>query len=235
MIVILKRSSAVLLSLIFVLVGMISGAALKYLPLQASSLTKTEQVCVIVDPGHGTPDGGAVGVNGTMEKDINLAISLKLREVLEGKGMRVVMTRSDDNAIYDENCSTIREKKRSDMAKRLEIMQNTNADLFVSIHMNSFPESSASGLHLFYAKKYEKIKPLAEDMQRRMSSVTKAKMHVVKAADSKLFLMKNPPLASILIECGFLSNAAEEKKLNDEEYQAKLAWAIADAIDHYYE
>ena len=100
--------------------------------------------------------------------------------------------------------------------------------------MNSFTAENASGLHLFYAKQYEKIKPLAEDMQERMSKVTEAKMHVVKAADSSLFLMKNPPLPSILVECGFLSNAEEEKKLKNEEYQAKLAWAIADSVEHYY-
>lgn len=235
MIVILKRSSSILAVLIFLTVGLIVGVGVGYIPyLQANKVTSLDKLSIIVDAGHGSPDGGAVGINGTVEKDINLAIALKLQEVLEGKGVRVIMTRNDDTSLYDKNSSTIREKKRSDMAKRLEIMKTSDADLFISIHMNSFPASGANGLHLFYSKQHESIKPLAENMQKRMSDVTNAAMHIVKTADSSLFLLKNPPLPSILVECGFISNAEEERKLKTDEYQAKLAWAIADSIEHFY-
>ena len=124
--------------------------------------------------------------------------------------------------------------KVEDMKKRMKIMKKSNADLFVSIHMNSYSNSTAKGLRIFYSHNFEDIKPLAENIQSRMSDVTGAKMSVVKSADTKLYLLKNPPLASILVECGFLSNPEEEKNLCTGEYQSRLAWAVADAIEKYY-
>ena len=188
---------------------------------------------IIVDAGHGDPDGGAVGKNGTLEKDVNLAIALKLTEVLEGKDFHVIMTRMGDASLSDSSDTTIRQKKRSDMNTRLSIMKNSHADLFVSIHMNSYSSSDANGLHIFYAKKYPELESLATQMQERISAITGATTHVVKTADENLFLMKNPPVPAILAECGFLSNEAEEKKLNDEDYQSRIAWAIAESIEGY--
>ena len=192
------------------------------------------EIKVIVDAGHGSPDGGAVGVTGVIEKDINLAISMKLAEVLEGKGYTVIMTRTGDNGIYDPDSETIREMKKSDMNARLNIMKKSGADLFVSIHMNSFTQKSAKGLHVFYASNHKEVKDLAEEIQNGIFEVTGAKTHAVKTADERLFLMKNPPIPAILVECGFLSNPEEEKKLTSEDYQSRLAWAIGDAIDMYY-
>ena len=192
------------------------------------------EIKVIVDAGHGSPDGGAVGVTGVIEKDINLAISMKLAEVLEGKGYTVIMTRTGDNGIYDSDSETIREMKKSDMNARLNIMKKSGADLFVSIHMNSFTQKSAKGLHVFYASNHKEVKDLAEEIQNGIFEVTGAKTHAVKTADERLFLMKNPPIPAILVECGFLSNPEEEKKLTSEDYQSRLAWAIGDAIDMYY-
>ena len=113
-------------------------------------------------------------------------------------------------------------------------MKKSNADLFVSIHMNYFPGKSIHGLRVFYTANHEEIKPLAEQIQNKMSEITGAKTTAVKTADKTLFLMKNPPVPAILVECGFLSNIDEEKKLNDDDYQSRLAWAIADAIEKYY-
>ena len=100
--------------------------------------------------------------------------------------------------------------------------------------MKNFPGASVNGLRIFYSANHDEIKPLAEKIQAKMSEVTGAKTTAVKAADKTLFLMKNPPLPAILVECGFLSNAEEEKKLNNEDYQSRLAWAIADTIEKYY-
>jgi len=185
---------------------------------------------VILDAGHGYPDGGAVGITGIEEKDINLAIVKKLEEVLEAKGMNVILTRMGDNSLFNSDDNTIREKKRSDMNTRKAIMENSNADLFLSIHMNSFSDKSANGLHVFYAKNHSEIEPLASEIQTRISEITGAATHSVKTADEKLFLMKKPPIPALLIECGFISNPAEEQKLCDNEYQTKIAWAIAEAI-----
>ena len=191
-------------------------------------------VTVLLDAGHGAPDGGTTGVGGTIEKDINLKIVKKLQEVMEGKGMRVILTREGDEGLQDSLAKTIREMKVSDMHKRLDIMKKSNADLFLSIHMNSFPNADVSGLRVFYSKNHEDIKLLAENIQDRISQISGAKAYAVKTADTKLFLMKEPPVPSILVECGFLTNPQEEKLLNDEEYQSKIAWAIADAVEKYH-
>lgn len=169
-----------------------------------------------------------------VEKDINLAIAKKLAEVLEGRGASVVMTRNDDSGLQDESAGTIREMKVSDMNKRRNIIKRSKADLFLSIHMNSFSDSKVNGLHIFYDKEHPYIEELAKNIQDKISKVTGAKIHTVKTADEKLFLMKNPPVPSVLIECGFLSNPEEEKKLTDEEYQSQIAWAIADEVLKYY-
>lgn len=188
---------------------------------------------VVVDAGHGEPDGGAVGVGGTLEKDVNLAIAQKLREVLEGKGFTVIMTREGDNGIYDESADTIRKMKVSDMNNRLDIIKKSGADLFLSIHMNSFGDKSVHGLHIFYDKEHPEIEEAAKKIQDNIGKVTGADIHAVKTADNKLFLMKHAPVPSILVECGFLSNPEEEQKLIDERYQAKIAWAIASALENY--
>lgn len=218
---------------IFAILGLSLGLFLHFSPYM-HTFGQGDTITIVIDAGHGTPDGGAVGINGTVEQKINLAISNKLQEVLEGKGMRTIMTRTDENGLFINDTLTIREMKRKDMNKRLEIMKKSNADLFVSIHMNFFTGASVNGLRIFYASNHEQIKPLAEQIQDKMSEITGAKTTAVKTADPSLFLMKNPPLPAILVECGFLSNAQEEEKLNDDDYQSRLAWAIADAIEKYY-
>lgn len=218
-------AAAVLVVSVTVVVLLLSGG--KKQPVMAGGMK------VVLDAGHGAPDGGAVGVDGTEEKDINLAITEKLREVLEGRGYTVVMTREGDSGLQDENAGTIREMKVSDMHKRREIVEKSGADLFISIHMNSFSDQKVSGLHIFYDKSHPNAENLAKSIQRKIGEVTGAETHTVKTADASLFLMKNSPIPAILAECGFLSNPDEVKKLKDENYQAKIAWAIAEAIGEY--
>lgn len=185
---------------------------------------------VVVDAGHGAPDGGAVGANGTIEKDINLQIALKLQEILESRGIRVIMTRADDNSICDESAKTLHEMKVSDMKNRLEIINKSGADLFLSIHMNSFSKPSSVGLHVFYSRNHPEISETAGLIQDSISKITGAKIHAVKAASDTLYLMKNPTPPAILVECGFISNPEEEKLLNDDNYQSKIAFSIANAV-----
>lgn len=185
---------------------------------------------VILDAGHGSPDGGAVGASGTEEKDINLNIVLKLQEILESRGARVILTRSGDEAIYDKNASTIHQKKVSDMKNRRAIINNSSADLFLSIHMNSFSDSRSSGLHVFYARNHPEAEPLAQRVSEKICALTGAEMHEIKAASDTLYLMKDPEPVSLLIECGFISNPEEEQLLLTDDYQSKIAFAIADAV-----
>ncbi len=222
-------------SILFLCVGIAFGISLKMLCFEGTLdvFLNNKDFSVVCDAGHGYPDGGAVASDGTQEKDINLAITKKLCEVLETKGINVTLTRKDDNGIYDSSANTIREKKISDMHKRVEIINNSSADLFLSIHMNSFTDTSAKGIHIFYGGEGEKTKKLAEEIQQSIVNVTGAQAHSVKEVSKSLYLMKNSKIPSILVECGFLSNPQEAKLLQDEEYQAKIAWAIADAVCNY--
>lgn len=213
------------------LTGTAAGAVMERF---GAPLFRRSEVRVVVDAGHGAPDGGAVGASGTEEKEINLSIAKKLQEVLEGKGIEVIMTRETDDGIWDEDAQTIREKKVSDMNNRLQIIKDSGADLFLSIHMNSFTNRKANGLRIFYDKQHPEGEQLAEEIQQNIAAVTGAETNAVKTADTRLFLMKDPVMPSILVECGFISNPEEEKKLQNDEYRAEIAWAIAESVEKYY-
>lgn len=225
MIIKFKKKSAVIicLSLVTVIGVMIS---LRSIP----TISFNKPYTVVLDAGHGEPDGGAVGINGTIEKDINLKIALKLQEVLESRGVRVLMTRTDDNSICDKSAKTLHEKKVSDMHNRLEIINTSGADLFLSIHMNSFSDPKSGGLHVFYSRNHPEAEETAVLIQESIAELTGAKTHTVKAASDTLFLMKNPIPPAILVECGFISNPEEERLLNDDNYQSKIAFSIANAV-----
>ena len=225
MIINLKKKSVALVCLSF------AAAIAVMISLRAvPTISFNKPYTVIVDAGHGEPDGGAVGANGTIEKDINLQIALKLREVLENRGVRVIMTRTDDNSICDNSARTLHEKKVSDMHNRLEIINTSGADLFLSIHMNSFSDPKSGGLHVFYSRNHPEAEETATLIQESIAELTGAKTHAVKTASDTLFLMKNPIPPAILIECGFISNPEEEKLLNDDNYQSKIAFSIANAV-----
>ena len=196
----------------------------------APAFSRHNSFKVVLDAGHGAPDGGAVGASGTEEKDINLDIVLKLQEILESRGTTVILTRSGDNGIYESTAQTIHEMKVSDMHNRRDIVNNSGADLFLSIHMNAFGSSSAGGLHVFYARNHPEAEETAKRIQECIASLTGAKPHAVKTASDSLFLMKDPVPPAVLVECGFITNPDEERLLNTEEYRAKIAFAIANAI-----
>ena len=233
---IVKSRKEVLWSLLFISTGLLAGAALTMSPLLKTFVQDADKgkTVVVIDAGHGLPDGGAVGAGGTVEQEINLEVCKKVEEVLKGKGITVIMTRKDENCLSEQaEGKSLREMKREDMNERLKIIKKSDADLFVSVHMNQFQQPEVNGLRLFYDKSHPETEELAQMMQKRMSEVTGAKMYAVKAADRTLFLMKNPPVPALLVECGFISNPQEEKKLNDEDYQSRLAWSIAESIEEY--
>lgn len=152
---------------------------------------------------------------------------------MENRGFEVILTRTDDSGLQDDSADTIRKMKISDMNTRRDIVAESGADLFLSIHMNSFSDPKVSGLHIFYDKSHPDGEELAKRIQKKIGEVTGAETHTVKTADESLFLMKNSPIPAILAECGFLSNPEEEKKLQTDEYQAKIAWAIAEVLLDY--
>lgn len=191
---------------------------------------KEEKIQVIIDPGHGGFDPGKVGVNGTLEKDVNLSISQKLREFLEANDIEVIMTREEDVALYDESASN---KKASDLKRRVEIVNNSNAVIAISIHQNSFTQESSRGAQVFYHNLSLEGKNLAEIIQEQMKETLADGNHRVAKSNESYYLLKNTECPIVIVECGFLSNYNEANLLIDEVYQEKVAWSIHLAILTY--
>lgn len=185
----------------------------------------TEPV-VVIDAGHGGEDGGA-GANGALEKDINLSIALKLRDMLTASGFTVVMTREEDISIYDSSASTIHEKKVSDMRNRRDIINSNSNNILISIHQNKFEQSKYSGTQIFYSKNNGRSIKLAEDIKRSVTGLLQPEnKRELKAADSSVYLLDKAEVPAVIVECGFLSNEEEAKKLSTDDYQKKMAFAI---------
>ncbi len=182
---------------------------------------------VIVDAGHGTPDGGAVSKSGITENPINLQIALKLKQELSERGYNVILTRKDEYGLD--------KSKKKDMNMRLDIMKTNPADIFVSIHVNKFHQSKYRGAEVLYSPNFIQstlLSQLIMDEIRQIDPVNQTRG--ITKAQSSLFLMKNAPIPAVIVECGFLSNPDEEKLLCDSTYQSRLASAICDGIIAYY-
>lgn len=185
---------------------------------------------VIVDAGHGGVDPGKIGINNALEKDLNLSIALKLKDALEASGITVIMTRTDDNGLYDETASN---KKQSDMQKRCAVITQSNCTLAVSIHQNSYHTSDVNGPQVFYYSSSVKGQKIADIMQKALIEVLKpAKERVAKANDT-YYLLKKVSCPIVIVECGFLSNQTEADKLTTSEYQELVASAIHMGIMQY--
>lgn len=194
----------------------------------------TPPVQVIIDPGHGGEDGGAVGADGTVEKELNLSISLMLRDLLAASGVNVRLTRTEDTMLYDRNTDYHGRKKQLDLAARMQQCRENPGALFVSIHMNSFPQKKYDGLQVYYPAEDTTAAALARDIQAAVkSSLQPQNLRQAKASAGNIFLLKNNPCHAVLVECGFLSNDAECARLCDEDYQRSLAQLLHDAIMKY--
>lgn len=189
---------------------------------------------IVLDAGHGKPDEGAEGNNGTTEEKANLSITLKLQKLLEESGATVILTRSDENGIYDQNSTTIREMKVSDIKNRVEIGNNSSADILVSIHLNKGDNSSYTGFQTFYKKDDERGKRLAVDIQGSLKDTIKTENKREAHEISGIYLVDNVEIPTTIVECGFLSNPQEEEKLLTDDYQNQLVWGIYIGIMNYF-
>ena len=202
--------------------------------IDAAGEEKIEKIKILIDPGHGGVDQGASGDMKVAEAPINLAISKKLMSFLEGSGFEVEMTRYDDSGLYTELSGTIRAKKNEDLKNRVELINSSNADLVISIHLNSFPQKQYSGAHVFYQKSNEISTKLAADaIQESMKNILDKNNSRVPQIKKGIKIMDDTSLPVILIECGFLSNNNEERKLISGDYQEKTAWAVYTGIITY--
>lgn len=185
---------------------------------------------IVIDAGHGGRDDGSTGVTGVKESDINLKIAKTLKVYLETLGIKVVLTRADGNGLYDANATNF---KASDMAKRIEIIDNAKADMVISIHCNSYKNSSESGAQAFYQEDDENGKKFAEDIQSQLINQLNGARDSANKGD--FYILKESKTTAVLIECGFLSNPNEEKLLNSTNYQNKVAYAIMCGVVKYFE
>lgn len=189
---------------------------------------------VIIDAGHGGDDGGAIGIDGTVEKDINLDIALKLEKLLKFYGFDVIMTRTEDIMTCDDGLDSLRKRKVSDIHNRFDVLEKNPDAVFISIHQNKFEDNSQHGTQVFYSGNNDESKLLAESIQNSIVSVLQPdNSRVVKKSGSGIYLLYHAKLPAVLVECGFISNPAEVKKLNDEKYRMKVAILIADGLIKY--
>ena len=195
---------------------------------QADSTKRT----VVLDSGHGGFDPGKESSDGILEKHINLAIAERLKELLEKEGIRVVMTRTDDNGLYTESDSN---KKIADMKKRCAIIDAAKADIVVSIHQNSYQSPEVKGAQVFYYSESEKGKKLAEVLQKSLIENADPENHRMAKANTSYYILKNTSAPTVIVECGFLSNPEEERLLNTAQYQEKLVDALQKGICEYLE
>ena len=204
----------------------------KEIKTETVALTVTNRV-IVIDAGHGTPDEGAESNNGVTEAEINLRIALKLQNLPEQSGAKVILTRSNETAIYDIDKKTLREKKVSDIHNRVKIGNESSADIFVSIHLNKIPQNQYWGWQCFYNQN-EKSKILAENLQNNLNeAIQKENKRIAMKLDT-VYIMKNVEIPISIVECGFLSNEEEEKRLQEDDYQNRLAWGIYNGIMDYF-
>ncbi len=189
---------------------------------------------VVLDAGHGVPDEGAESSNGITEAETNLKITLKVQNLLEQSGCTVILTRSDENAIYDLDSTTLRQKKISDIRNRVKIGNESSADIFVSIHLNKIPQQQYYGWQCFYKDGNEQSNKLAKKLQENLNkSIQKENNRVAMKIDN-IYIIKHVEIPISIVECGFLSNPEEEKQLLDDAYQNRLAWGIYSGIIEYF-
>lgn len=189
-----------------------------------------EEKCVVIDAGHGGIDPGKVGINGALEKDVNLQIAERVKLYLEAAGVRVVMTREDDAGLNDANASN---KKVQDMKRRIALIDETAPQVTVSIHQNSYPEEYVHGAQVFYYDGSARGKLLAEKIQTQLTEKADPSNQRKVKANTSYYLLKKTDIPIVIVECGFLSNNLEAEKLCSPEYQDRVAWAIHMGILQY--
>lgn len=235
MIIVMRKSNLILIGLIFALLVAIYSLNMNVDTQTATAAKTSEQKTVIIDAGHGGEDPGKISNYSSLkEKDLNLSIAFKVKELLEKDQYNVIMTREEDKLVYSEGTTDIYYKRLQDLTRRKEIMDNSGAQIVVSIHTNSFTQPQYYGAQTFYPADSPESKKLAECIQKSLRENVDKSNKREPELKQPIVIIKNLKTPTTIVECGFLSNAEEEKKLGTEEYQAKIAEAIKKGIDSYF-
>ena len=222
------RKRTILIALCIILC--VAGVVIYFTAIRPTFQPKP-QYTIVIDAGHGGRDGGAIGKEtGITESQLNLDYALTLKDMCEEFGFDVVLTRSTMDGLYDENASN---KKKSEMEKRKDIINNSNADIMISLHMNSFPLTSAEGAQVFYANGSGQGMTLAKDVQTSICKSFENARSYVTVGD--YFVLNYSNIPSVLIECGFLSNPNEERLLQQKDYRENFCYSILAGIINYFE
>lgn len=198
----------------------------------AVSARMSQKKVIVVDCGHGGIDPGMIGIDGLKEKEFNLAIGMKLKKALEDYGYQVVMTRETDTGLYDEDSQN---KKAQDMQKRILLIQKVDPVLTVSIHQNSYEDPAVKGPQVFYYRDSAQGEALAKKIQEKLNENLEVERPREIKGNTTYYLLKRSPGVLNIVECGFLTNPEEAASLSSEEYQEKVAQAIADGVKEYIE
>ncbi len=189
-----------------------------------------KEYTVVIDSGHGGSDPGKIASDGTFEKDLNLSVALKLQTYLEAADVNVIMTRTTDTGLYDENSSN---KKAQDMKNRVSLMNDSTADVVISIHQNSYSDSTVHGAQVFYYTTSSAGKELARILQESLTTNLDTHNHRKEKANDNYYLLKKVQSPIVIVECGFLSNPSEAALLSSEGYQDQIAWILHMGILQY--
>ncbi len=217
-----------LVTLFLIIVVVVIYQSDVFIPVSSSN---PSQKTVIIDAGHGFPDGGAVSQSGIKESEINLEIAKRLKKLLSKNKVRVIMTRNDKNSLSTSQTNN----KRDDLNKRTHIRENSNADLFISIHLNHFGESKYRGAQVFYSENNPENKELAQKIQTKLIELADPENTRGIKSTNSIYILKNSSIPSALAECGFLSNPEEAQLLSTPKYQDKIAKALYLGIMDYLE
>lgn len=219
----MKRKIELCMTLLLLVGMMIVSRKLSHLV--SGENVKKEQAVIVIDPGHGGEDPGKVGVNEVLEKDINLAIAMQVKEGLEKAGIRVIMTREDD---------FVPDSKKQDLKERVQLINETKAPLTVCIHQNSYTDPKVKGAQVFYYSESQEGREAAEMLQEEFRKIDPENKRETKDNGS-YYMLKHTNVPTIIAECGFLSNPEEAEKLTTDEYQFQIATAICEGIVKWLE
>ena len=215
----------------FIMAGLLLASFYLLSKEAADVVTKTDiSRRIVIDAGHGGDDPGVIGIGGLKEKEINLQIASKLKAALEKKGYQVYMTRENDMGLYEEED---RNEKAKDMQNRIAFIKEKEPVLTLSIHQNSYPESSIKGPQVFYYADSAQGALLAKYIQEQLNTHLEVSRPRTAKGNTSYYLLKRSSGVLNIVECGFLTNPQEAELLQQEEYQKKIAEAVVQGVEHY--
>lgn len=231
----IEYSRIILISLaIFLITAIFSLVQFLYPKTETVSITETDAIpfTVIIDPGHGGEDGGAVGFAGSLEKQINLSVSLEIERLFNFSGIGCILTRSSDVLLYKDGQEN--RKKYYDLKNRVDFVNEFENPIVISVHQNKFPLEKYSGLQVYFSDNNNSSQKLATIIQNRNKEfLQKDNNRQIKKGGRNIYILDKLECPAVLVECGFLSNFDEEKLLMDKSYQKKLAFLIFSSVAEF--